>query len=85
MPLVQTVRIDSNRLYELAKERYGTVIGLAREIDRLPKSIWNLRVNPVASVRFATQMATALGVQVADITLPAEPEQPEAADKPEAA
>jgi hypothetical protein len=73
MPLVPTVIADGDKISELAKAKYGTRYGhrtaLAASIGRQPKSISNMRGGRRVSVRFATEIAEALGVPLAAITL----------------
>ena len=84
MPLVPTVIADGDKISELAQAKYGTRYGhrtaLAASIGRQPKSISNMRGGRRVSVKFATQIAEALGVPLAEITLAGEgapQEQPE--------
>jgi plasmid maintenance system antidote protein VapI len=87
MPLVPTVIADGDKISELAAAKYGTKYGarsaLAASIGRQPKSISNMRGGRRVSVKFATQIAEALGVSLDRITLPDEAEQDEPAEQPD--
>lgn len=80
MPLVETVTVDGAKVFRLARQNRKSVAVVARDIGRHPGSILNLRRRPIASVKFATQLAEALGVEVGEITLADEEEPPEQPD-----
>jgi hypothetical protein len=73
MPPVPTITADGVKICELAREKYGSVSRFAEAIGRHPSSIWNLRQidrpDRNLSVTFAQDIADALGVTVAEITL----------------
>jgi hypothetical protein len=89
MPLVPTVIADGDKISELAAAKYGSRRGfrkaLAASIGRQPKSISNMRGGRRVSVRFATQIAEALGVPLSEITLAAEDSQQEPGEPDEVA
>jgi hypothetical protein len=78
MALVPTVVADGAKICELAKARHGSVKAFAISIGRHPNAIWNMRQARFrdVSVKSATQIASALGVEVSEITITdeAEPE-----------
>jgi hypothetical protein len=76
MPLVETVTVDGAKIFRLARQNRKSVAVVARDIGRHPGSILNLRTRPIASVKFATQIAEALGVEVSEITLTGEEQEP---------
>ena len=74
MALVPTVIADGVKICDLAREKHGTVTAFAHSIGKNPNAIWNMRRRRwrVVSVKNITAYAEALGVDVADITLPDE-------------
>jgi hypothetical protein len=87
MPLVPTVIADGDKICELARSKYGTKYGalkaLAASIGRQSKSISNMRGGRRVGLRFATQIADALGVPLSEITLADEAQQEEAPGEPD--
>jgi transcriptional regulator with XRE-family HTH domain len=70
MPLVQTVIADRAKIRELAKKQDGSVAALARRLGRHPRSFTNMKRGKPVGIKFAEQIAEALGVEVDVITLP---------------
>lgn len=88
MPLVQTVVTDRTKIRELAQQRDGSVVAFARRLGRHPGSITNMKRGKAVSLKFAGQIADALGVGIDAITVPGEsankPDRDEAqADEPD--
>lgn len=69
MPLVPTITLDTAKLYELIGPGWGSKKAFALRIGRHPTTIRNLGHDPRVSVKFAGQMAAALNVTLAEITL----------------
>jgi lambda repressor-like predicted transcriptional regulator len=67
MPTTPTYRPDRERILALIRERGETVSSFALALGRHPRTFWKLKDQPI-SKSFATQIATALGVPVSEIT-----------------
>ena len=82
-----TYRPDRDRILSLIRDQGETVTDFAHRLGRHRQSFWQLDRKPIGRA-FAVQVATALGVEVSDITLPDEDETPgdeeDAAAKPAA-
>lgn len=70
MPL--TYRPDRDRILSLIRDRGETVTDFASRLGRHRQSFWALDRKLIGRA-FAVQVATALGVEISDITLPDEP------------
>lgn len=77
-----TYRPDRDRILSLIREQGETVTDFAHRLGRHRESFWQLDRKRLGKA-FAVQIATALGVEVSDITLADEGEHQDAPREPE--
>jgi transcriptional regulator with XRE-family HTH domain len=81
MPPVPVITPDGKQIRQLRRDSGLTVVKLAKKLGRHPQSLWKIEgSNPPTSIEFIQQLAKALGVKAATITISGEDGQDAAAE-----
>lgn len=78
MPPVPTVRPDGPRVRELRDQLGLTKTQLARKVKRSRQTVWSVEAGNVTGRHTMRRFARAFRVDLAEITLPDEPQQEDA-------